>query len=137
MPEFRYHSARAVCATADNGISTVNFYGMVDQKGMAFLRSCVHEYTRPARAVIARLDGALLMLDRGFLEGANAAAHDGPDVAVIVSDEHYEMGMAYARRMAGIGVKRLIFLPSQILMARRWAECRARSKSEELLLSQH
>jgi hypothetical protein len=134
MTEFRHHSARAVCAISAGGVSTVSFYGLVDRKGMSFLRIQVHKFILPTLAAVVRLDGALLTLGHGVLEDTDASIRGGPDAAVIVRDEDYEMGMAYARHMAGLGVKRLIFLPSQIALAHRWAEARVRSVSAVLPL---
>lgn len=119
----------------------VRYSGLVCDSTYADLRGRVMAAIADAPAAVIWYDKALLTLnpDVDIPQGVETM----PPAAVIVLPEQMEFWRSYAKRLAGVGVMRAIFLPGEAQMAYRWAESvavamgRSRRSRAESALGSH
>lgn len=125
MTKIRHQSALANFRLIQRcGIAESIFYGVVDRPAWSAIRAQLLRRGAAADASVTRMDLSLMVVGGDLpAEGVNARMRPG---ALIVLPEYYDAAVVYAREMSALyGATRVIFLPSQIDRAYRWAETMA------------
>ena len=137
MDTYSHHSARAVCKQSEIGVSTVDFYGFLTEKGLNSLRLQVGAFISNARVVVTRFDTAVSNPFASTVGGVHfSESCSSKPIALVVRPEHYDEAMAFARLMARRGIRRVVFLPTQLELAHQWAAHVCQSQREKLLQAQ-
>lgn len=120
MEAFNHLSARALIRPMPS-FHEVRFSGVLGRPSFCALRLDVMDSTRGANVLVLRLEDSILAL-ADVPEPPSINLLGMPAGAYVVNDEQYGQMAAYSRMLAGVGVRRVVFLRSQLLMAYRWAE---------------
>ena len=120
------HSARASFqAIADYNFVEVNYTGVLAFTSLAYLQKIVLAETLDIPALVLRMDRALVAMSCVPVSERRAY---GPAGAIVVRPDQFDLGSDYAQKMAAIGVRRVVFLESQLCLAYEWAEQRAQRR---------
>jgi hypothetical protein len=121
---FSYHSATVridALPESRGGVLEVVWGGLLTEEATHALWSAHHQTTRLAPALVIRIDtGACAFGDPGVISKAQMA--ETPPSALVVPPSLYDKYRVFIRDLAERGILRAIFLPSQLLYARQWAE---------------
>lgn len=123
MKLITHHSAQARCHEPDHdGLIHVICSGLLCSKAFRVIAPQVLAVTRPGRALFVRLDGCITPMRE--LPDVVGDATTSP-ACLIVRPDQLDLWSAYAVKSAMLGVRRLVFLDSQIDLARQWLARRA------------
>jgi hypothetical protein len=121
MQTFRHHSARAKCGRIGvNGEMAAVYSGPVSAATFRTLSPLVLAATRGASVIVIRMDGCLTLMESPPHVPQGAYAVAAPDGCVIVRADQIDLWSGYAERMAQHGIRRVIFLDSQLPLALQW-----------------
>lgn len=104
------------------GLCEVVYTGPLTRSGYSALRAGVLRETEKARALVLRMDRAMVLLDDDPHADVAPYLGDEPPAALVSSADQFAYWNEYARRLAAVGVMRAVFLSSRLELARLWAE---------------
>ena len=123
---FRYLTAKAthrVRSCVSGKIAEVSYFGPLSTAAFDALAPPLIQATdHSISAVVLRSDCSLSILDALPAAHKSAYPEDFPALAHVCRAEDYDFWQAYAKKQAGIGIRRVIFLESQLAMAYAFAE---------------
>ena len=124
MHTYRHNTARVTSELVSrSGLIEANYTGPLTLAAFDVLRREVLRDTGPAPAVVLRLDKSLSLMARPPLIPDGTYAPNSPSGAVVVRLDQFDMWSAYNRDLVlKTGVRRVVFLDSQLLLAYEWAE---------------
>lgn len=96
------------------------FYGPFSHDDAKTLRTLVLREVKNSSAYILRMENAVPLMTE--LEVPPREILHAAPAAFVTRAEHYEMYASYARSVAQLGIMRAVFLDSELLRARAWAE---------------
>lgn len=122
--EIRIHSTKTTVRIERRGsarVGEVCHYGLyAGEAGAAslsrYLADCLI-----ADALVIRLDAAVLAMASLEVSDPAVYAMNPTPGAFVVLPEQFELVAGYARKLAALGVIRVVFLASQLALAHRWA----------------
>lgn len=115
---FTYHATQARCYRANTkGLVTVVYSGPLCIKALLSIAPQVLRATCGAQALMVRLDGCLMAMGGGVPVLGDAQSAPG---CLIVRADQFDAWSDYGVRSARLGVRRIVFLDSQIVLAQQW-----------------
>ena len=125
MQTFRHHAASADCAQTGElaGMSAV-LRGPLSAAAFGSLGPQVMNVTRGAPVVVIRLDGSAHVMEQ-MPEAKEGQDYYAPEGCIIVRRDQSALWSAYADNLAQYGIKRVVFLDSQLNQALRWVQRRS------------
>lgn len=135
MQTIRFHSTYVRLRTVPNsthGVVEAAHFGAIGYAELKALRDVAGSTLRNAGALVVRLEGALLLCKDAPEISAHTYGEDPPAGCITCSPEQYEWVLAYSRRLAKIGVGRVVFRADQQESAFRLAEHLARERIQRL-----
>lgn len=118
---FRHYSAKVhVCRRGQ--VAIASYTGPLCDQAFAVLRPRVVTAVTGAQCLVLRMDRSLCLMGEapGIPDGAyRRGAAPG---AVIVRPEQLDLWKDYARAMSSVGVRRGIFLNSELELCREWVD---------------
>ena len=105
-----------------SGLIEVTYTGILTEKNLSQMRDLVIDATQGANGVVIRLDRALLATNVGGSSPRPNQRLSNAPAAFVVSAEQYDSAVAYSAAVAEFGIRRVVFLTSQIEQARAWAQ---------------
>lgn len=125
------HSSIARCVR-HGALSTITYSGPIGRSGFLALGERVIRSTSGSSCLLVRMDVALLtMLDMPTIE-LGVFDGDVPPGAIIARADQYDLLADYAERMALAGVRRVVFLDSQMALCRMWVDWQLAEAPAEL-----
>lgn len=118
-----YHAARALCRKIGrSGIAEVVYSGPLTAAAFNALAPLALDETKEALALMIRVDGCLVLMD-GPIDLPDKV-HDkiGPPGCLIVRQDQRDFWCGYAATLSRRGVRRIVFLDSQLELARQWVD---------------
>lgn len=126
METFRYHSARAQCQRLGQfGQMQASYYGPLCERAFEHLAPQVLDATKDASALMVRMDASLMMMGRLPVPPIDGYKLAPPPACVIVRADQYAVWSDYAISLSAHGVRRVVFLDSQMDLALLWLERRS------------
>lgn len=126
MKTIQYHAAAArFKAVSSFNFVEVNYKGPLSLTSLGYLQGVVLAETRDIPALVLRMDRALLAL--ASIPVADKMKYK-PAGALVVRPDQFDLCASYAESLAVIGVRRVVFLESQLALAYEWAEQRAQKR---------
>lgn len=129
MKTIRYHAATVRISwlpSSARGVVEARVSGPLSQAAFDALRPQVMDAIRPAAAVVVRFDTALGAITRTPDVGEQVNQWKGhPPIAYVTTAMQYELWRAYVFSLAKHGIRRAVFLASQLSLAYAWAESQA------------
>ena len=124
MAAYRHNTSRVTSELVSrSGLVEANYSGPITLAAFDVLRREVLRDTGPAPAVVLRLDKSLSLMSTPPLIPDGTYAPNSPSGAVVVRRDQYDFWLAYNRELViRTGVKRVVFLDSQLTLAYQWAE---------------
>lgn len=117
----RSGAAQALGRCTGGDVCEVVYTGPITRSVFSKLKAAVLNETRGASALVVRMDRAMVLLDQEAHDDVEPYAGDLPPAAVVSSPDRFAFWNEYARRLAGVGVMRAVFLPNHLELARLWA----------------
>jgi hypothetical protein len=111
--------ARGYCL--GHGVCEVVYTGPVTKVTFSALKAGVLRETQGVGAMVLRMEHAAVLLDEAAQSDVAPYAGDMPPAAVVSCADRFAYWNEYARRLAGLGVMRAVFLPDHLELARLWA----------------
>lgn len=125
MKIFRHHSAQARChPIGSHGLAKVEYSGPLSDDAFDVLAPQVRAATHDANAIMFRMDGCLLMMAQRPAPSGRYQV-DSPPACVIVSPGQYDYWVERSAMLAKNGIRRVVFLTSQLPLALLWLERRS------------
>ena len=119
MITFAYHSARVACKRKGR-LALAYYSGPMCIQAFEELRPRVVQASTGAACLVLRMNKSLsLMGSAPFVQGYRPGAVPG---AVIVRPDQYAMWSSYAQAMAQAGIRRAVFLDSELELCRQWVD---------------
>lgn len=124
MQMFKHHSARATCEHIRGNIKQmlVTYSGPISLFAFEELAGRVLWATNGADALMVRVDGCVLLMDQPAADSGAAHAPHAPPACIIVRPEQAAYWTAYAALLAASGIRRVVFLDSQLELAAEWLQ---------------
>ena len=134
MQVFRYHAAKAGCRKIGySGLMEAAYTGPVCAGAFGVLEPQVMAATGGAKALLIRMDGCLTLMTRPLQVPEDAYKKSSPDGCMVVRADQLDFWADYAADMALRGVRRVVFLDSQIPLVLMWLERRSSSRDRLVL----
>ena len=126
MPTFRHHTAHAHCNQIGGGaeISAV-FHGSLCLAAFEAIVPRVLGEACAATVLVVRMDGSLTAMRRTPKVQESAYGGVSPEGCIIVRRDQSALWSAYADNLAQYGIRRVVFLDSQLAAALRWVQRRS------------
>lgn len=102
----------------------VEFSGPVCEAAFGSLAPRVLEETRGARTLAIRMDSCLMLTDRPPAVADGYQGNTAPGCVIVRADQ-FDIWSDYAAMLAQVGIRRIVFLDSQLHLARLWVERRS------------
>lgn len=132
MQVFRYNAAKVGCgALGDGGLMQAIYSGPVCAGAFGVLSPQVLRATGCAKALLIRMDGCLTLMARPLQ--VQDDQERAPEGCVVVRADQLDFWVNYAADMALRGVRRVVFLDSQIQLALMWLDRRSSSRDQLVL----
>ena len=130
MNVFRYHAARAGCRKiGDSGLMEAAFSGPLCARAFSVLTPQVLAATGGAEALLIRMDACLTVMSRPLQMPDDAFNQRTPDGCIVVRADQLQLWVEHAADMALRGVRRVVFLDSQLPLVMMWLERRSSSRA--------
>lgn len=123
---FRHHSAQLRCSRVNpSGLAHVAYSGVLSRGAFSALEPMALDATYAARAFMMRTDGCVLAMSSA--KGSESIRHkpDAPPGCIVTSASQVDFWKNYASALSEMGIRRVVFLDSQIVLAFRWLERRS------------
>ena len=134
MQVFRYHAAKAGCRKIGNsGLMEAAYSGPMCAGAFGVLAPQVLAATGGAEALLIRIDGCLTLMSKPLQVPEGTYKTSVPDGCVVVRADQLDFWVDYAADMALRGVRRVVFLDSQLPLVLMWLERRSSSRSRLVL----
>ena len=119
MITFTHHSARVVCRRKGR-LALACYSGPMCHQAFEALRLRVVQASSGAACLVLRVDRSLCLMGANpFVNGYSPVAVPG---AVIVRPDQYSLWSDYAQVMAQAGIRRAVFLDSELELCRQWVD---------------
>lgn len=117
-----HHTAKIFGIARDNlGFYEVVATGVLTPAAIRNLSAQATPLLMDARALVIRLDAALIAMDLADWPERKRSPDWEPPVALVVAPDTYVSAIALCEKLAEEGLIRAVFLPSQAELAYRWA----------------
>lgn len=127
---FRRHSAKVACRElGKHGVVEANYSGPLCLSAMADLRASVLSSHADAPAMLIRMDYSLLLMTSIPLDSHAAYSGSRTPGCIVVRRDQFKIISAQALDLAKHGVRRIVFLDSQLDLALLWLERRAADRA--------
>lgn len=126
MRNFAHHAARARCQSiAQDGLASVDFFGPWNEGAFQMLVPQVLEATQHARVLLINTQQCLMLTDSR--KDAQVSGYSGktPPGCLIVRADQFDYWSRLAVRLAREGIRRVVFLDSQLPLAHQWLQRRS------------
>lgn len=118
---FRHHSAQARCSKINaSGLVRVDYFGSVTAGAYDALVAQVLRASAGASAIMARMDGSLTLMGDPLDVQSGVYSSGVPPACIVVRPDQLDFWQDYATALACIDVRCIIFLDSQLDLARHW-----------------
>lgn len=125
MKTFAHHAARARCQPiASDGLASVDLFGPWNEGAFQTLVPQVLDATQHARVLVINTQQCLMLTDSR--QEAQVSSYSGktPPGCLIVRADQFDYWSRLAVRLAREGVRRVVFLDSQMPLAYQWLQRR-------------
>lgn len=119
METLEHHSTRALCSRRGD-VFLADYRGPLNASAFEELRPRVVRSSGGAQCLVLRMDKALsLMASAPAVGGYAIGSLPG---AVIVRPDQYAIWIDYAVAMSAVGITRVVFPTSELLLCREWVD---------------
>lgn len=131
MQTYNYHSTQAHCSRLGTmGLMQADYHGPLCSRAFSVLAPQVLHATQDAPAVMIRMDESLTLMEES--PPPPGYRLDSPPACIIVRADQYTLWADYAIRLSTFGVRRVVFLDSQMELALLWLERRSTQRAQLL-----
>ena len=125
MKTFTHHAAQARCyPICRNGVAKITYSGPLTAAAFNALAPQLFKETQEARSLLIRMEGCLTLMANLGETLTNSYNSVNVPGCVIVREDQRDFWADYATVLSKQGVRRLVFLDSQLPLALDWLEQR-------------
>ena len=114
-----HHSARVACHRSGD-VAIANYSGPLCMTAFESLRPRVIKESSGAACLVLRMDRSLCLM--GEIPAIKGYAIVSAPGAVIVRPDQLDLWTDYARAMSFVGIRRAVFLDSELALCRDWVD---------------